>query len=134
MRFEADLTIDQRDDRVVLTGDDGVLVITGERLASVARAMRAGTGAPNIGLRQLSDLLADVGATIRLETPSAPVLTLGERSRPQMVTRLMGVPNIRIESVRGLLSTLPKAVRGISLVAIGSAVVALVRHVRTHKR
>jgi len=133
VRFQADLTIDQGDNRVVLTGDDGVLVITGKRLGTIARAMRSGTGLPNLGLRQVSDRLAEVGATVRLETTSAPVLTLGERASPQLITRLMRAPHVRIESARGLLGTLPPAAWGTALAIIGSAVVAVAWHVSSTK-
>lgn len=131
MRFDADLIIDHGDNRVLLTGDEGVLVITGERLGPTVRALRSEL--PNVGLRTVSDLLADVGATVRLETRSAPVLTIGEGASPQLLTRLVGAPHVRIESARGLLGTLPPVAWGTALAIIGSAVVAVVWHVRTKR-
>lgn len=125
MRFEADLVIEQGDRRVVMTGDDGTLVITGDKLGTMARVLRSGGGVPRFGLRLVSDRLAEAGATVRLETPSAPVLTMGEGARPQLVTRLFGAPHLRIESARGLLGSAPPAARATVLGIIGTALVAV---------
>jgi len=133
VRFEADLTNDQGDSQVVLTGDDGVLVITGERLPGTARAMRSGAGLPNIGVRRLSDLLAENGATVRLESPSAPIVTLGEGARPQLLTRMFGMRHVRIESARGIVNALRPGTGKTSLVIMSSAVVALVWGLRAKR-
>ena len=125
MRFEADLVIDQGNRQVVVTGDDGTLVITGDRLGTMFGALRSGGGMPRGGLRHVSDRLADAGATIRLETPSAQVLTMGEGARPQLVTRLVGAPHLRFESARGLLGSLPPAALASTLIMVGTAVVTV---------
>ena len=133
MRFEADLTISQGDSQVVLTGDDGVLVITGDRLPSAARAIRSGAGIPNIGVRQLSNLLATNGATVRLESPSSPIVTLGQGARPQLLTRIFGLRHVRIESMRGLFGALRPGSAKSSLVILSSALVALAWGLRAKK-
>lgn len=109
MRFESDLIIENGTDRVVLTGDDGVLVITSERLVGIALEMRSATGLGNIGLRQISDRLFDIGATVQLSTPSTALLTMGAGARPQLLTRVAGVPHVCIESIRGLLGSFARA-------------------------
>jgi len=133
VRFESDLIIENGQDRVVLTGDDGVLVITSERLVAIALSMRLSTGASNIGLRQISDGLTDIGATIRLETPSAAVLTMGMGAKRQLLTRLVGVPHVQIESVRGLLGSLARATWASVLMVIKASGVSFTRRLRSKK-
>lgn len=109
MRFESDLILESGTDRVVLTGDDGILVITSDRLVGIALEMRTASGLRNIGLRQISDRLFDLGATVQLSTPSTALLTMGAGARPQLLTRVAGVPHVCIESVRGLLGSFARA-------------------------
>lgn len=109
MRFESDLILESGTDRVVLTGDDGILVITSDRLVGIALEMRTASGLRNIGLRQISDRLFDLGATVQLSTPSTALLTMGVGARPQLLTRVAGVPHVYIESIRGLLGSFVRA-------------------------
>jgi hypothetical protein len=109
VRFESDLILESGTDRVVLTGDDGILVITSDRLVGIALEMRTASGLRNIGLRQISDRLFDLGATVQLSTPSTALLTMGVGARPQLLTRVAGVPHVYIESIRGLLGSFVRA-------------------------
>jgi hypothetical protein len=110
VRFDSDLIIENGDDRVLFTGDDGVLVITSDRLVEVALTMRSSVGASHIGLRTISDHLAHLGATVRFETPSTPLLTLGANAKPQLLTRVARMPHVQIESTSGILRSLIQVV------------------------
>ena len=119
MRFESDLIIESGTDRVVLTSDDGILVITSDRLVGIALEMRTATGLRDTGLRQISNRLFVLGATVQLSTPSAALLTIGASAKPQLLTRVVGMPHVRIESVRGLLGSLARATWASSTARLG---------------
>jgi len=105
VRFDSDLIIENGDERVFFTGDDGVLVITSDRLVEVALTMRSSIGTSHLGLRTVSDHLASVGATVRVETPSTALLTLGANAKPQLLTRAARMPHVQIESTGGILKS-----------------------------
>lgn len=121
MRFESDLVIESDGDRVVLSSDDGVLVVTSDRLIEIVLSLRGSAGVPSIGLRQISAGLAALGATVKFQTQSTEVLVLGAGAKPQRLTRLLGAPHVEIESARVLFGTLARATWSTIMEAFGTA-------------
>jgi hypothetical protein len=109
VHFEAELTIDVDNEQLQLTGDDGTLVVTGERLGPTLRLLRSALAPSDLGLRRSSTLLSELGATVRLDSHAGPILTVGNGARPKLLTRLIGAPHVRIESLRRLFTALVRA-------------------------
>jgi hypothetical protein len=129
--FDADLEITQGDHRVSVGSDHGDLVVVAERFGPLIGALRGGATLPKGGLRRLPGLLAEAGATVRLETPSSPVLTLGSGARSPAISRAIGFPHVRVETARGVVVALgPWRGRLAALGALSAGILLLARRRR----
>ena len=134
LSFEADLEVTGPDGRLTVSAERGDLVVTTDELRPLIGALRSDGLLPSGSLKKVSSLLADAGATVRLQTPTTSLVTLGAGVHPTAVTRLAGLPHVRIESARGLLIALRFPLRSVAAAAAaagcGLAVVVLRRHRR----
>jgi hypothetical protein len=139
LSFEADLTITGTNSTVEVSDDGaGTLVVTTSELRSVVEALRSDGLLPSGTLRTVSDRLADAGGTVRLRTPTTALVTLGSDAEPTVLTRIVGLRHVRIQSVRGLIVAMRPPLRSaLPAVAAGGSVVAFIvrrRVARRHQR
>jgi hypothetical protein len=107
LSFEADLQITGPTSNVEVTNDDtGALIVTTDKLRPLVATLRSDGLLPSGTLRTMSDLLAGAGGTIHLRTQSTDLVTLGSGAVPTVVTRVVGLRHVRIESLRGVVVAL----------------------------
>jgi len=120
VRFEADLQIEIDGTVVAVGSDDGTLVVTASDLRPVLASLRTYGPMPAKALRRAAAQLDASGATVRVDTPSARVLTIGREARPQLLTRLIGISHVRVESIPSAVA----AIRPKKIVLIAAAILA----------
>jgi hypothetical protein len=77
-------------------------------------------------LRSVGSRLADLGATVRVETRAGRLVVLGEKAEPQTLTRLLGAPHTQMGSLRTVVRStgLPGA-GATRLLGVGAVVAVL---------
>lgn len=132
MHFDADLEITRGDDRIAVGSDDGALVVVSDHFRPLLRDLRSDRLVDGRSLRKLSGALDAAGATVRFETTARPLVTIGaSHQRPQPLMRLLRLPHLRVESLRGVASTLrPRTDVAIAVVAAGALTVLAIRRTR----
>lgn len=132
MHFDADLVINRGDDRIAVGSDDGALVVVSDQFRPLLRDLRSDGLVHGGSLRKLSGALDAAGATVRFETTSGPLVTIGASPQgPQPLMRLVRLPNLRVESVRGVAATFrPRTDATSAAIAAGALIVLAVRRVR----
>lgn len=135
MHFDADLEINRGDDRIAVGSDDGALVVVSDQFRPLLRDLRSDRLVDGRSLRKLSGALDAAGATVRFETTSGPLATIGAlHQRPQPLMRLVRLPHLRIESVRGVAATFrPRSDAAIAAIAAGALIVLAVRRTRRQR-
>jgi hypothetical protein len=129
--FEADLEISSGDTSIKVGDDDGVLVLTCDNWLQASRLIRGGYRM--LSLRTVGDRLSEVGATVRLETPTGPLLTLGAEATPGPFGRLIGWHHLRPTSAIGLWRSSRRG-RASGLIVLGVSAVAVARGWRRGRR
>lgn len=94
VRVDADLELSIDGITLDATGEDGVLVITTPHWLPIAHRLRRVAG-PRLRLPAIAAQLAEVGATVRLDSEAGPLLFLGAGVNPTPVARALGWKHLR---------------------------------------
>jgi hypothetical protein len=93
LRLEADIELSIDGITLRATGDDGILVVTTPRWLPIAHRLRQVAG-PRLRLQTIAAELAEVGATVRLDSEAGPLLYLGAGANPSRIGRSLGLHHL----------------------------------------